>query len=133
LLVLFVVLRTAGGFGNVTPPQPGWIGFFNLVKYPPSLTFLAFALGVDFLLLDSIERWRIGEMTWSRPLRVFGTVPFFFVTHLWLYAAIGLLFPAGTTLPAICPFWLLGLVRCTAVPVVRRVKRRRPRSLLRML
>jgi uncharacterized membrane protein len=136
LLALFVVLRTAGGFGNVTPPQPGWIGFFNLVKYPPSLTFVLFTLGVDFLLLAGIERWRIGDMTWSRPLRVFGTVPFFFfVTHLWLYAAMGLFFPAGTTLPAMYPFWLLGLV-LLYLPCwwYGEYKRRRPaESLLRML
>jgi uncharacterized membrane protein len=110
MLASFVILRAAGGFGNVMPPQPGWIGFFNLVKYPPSLMFLLLTLGVDVLLLAGIQRWRIGEMTWSRPLQVFGAVPFFFfVTHLWLYAAIGLLFPAGTTLPAMYPFWLLGL------------------------
>ena len=41
----------------------------------------------------------------------FGSVPlFFFVAHLWLYAAIGRFFPAGTTLPRMYVFWLLGLV-----------------------
>lgn len=110
-LVLFVALRAAGGFGNITPAEPGWIGFFNLVKYPPSLTFVLFTLGVDFLLLAGIERWRIGEMAWSRPLQVFGQVPFFFyITHLWLYAAIGRLFPAGMPIPRVYPYWLLGLV-----------------------
>ena len=110
-LVLFVGLRLAGGSGNATAPGPGWIGFFNMVKYPPSVTFLFFTLGVDFLLLAAIERGSFAEMAGSRPLRVFGAVPFFFfVTHLWLYAAIGRFFPAGMTIPRMYPFWLLGLV-----------------------
>ena len=42
---------------------------------------------------------------------MFGSVPlFFFVTHLWLYGAIGQFFPAGTTMAQMYPFWLLGLV-----------------------
>jgi uncharacterized membrane protein len=134
-LVLFVALRAAGGFGNLTPPVPGWIGFFNTVKYPPALTFLLFALGVDFLLLTAIERWRLAERPWIEPLRVFGGVPlFFFVTHLWLYAVMGRFFPAGTTLASMYLFWLLGLV-LLYYPCKRygAFKRARPQSsLLRM-
>lgn len=134
-LVLFVVIRATGAFGNVPPPPAGWIGFLNLVKYPPSLTFLLFTLGVDFLLLAGIERWRVGEMAWS-PLLAFGAVPFFFfVTHLWLYAAMGRFFPAGTTLPRMYVLWLLGLV-LLYVPCrwYGDFKRRRPaESFFRML
>jgi uncharacterized membrane protein len=135
-LGLFVVLRAAGGFGNITPAVAGWMGFFNLVKYPPSLTFLLFTLGLDFLLLAAIERWRVGDMAWSRPLQVFGAVPFFFfVAHLWLYAAIGRFFPAGTSLPRMYVFWLLGLV-LLYIPCrwYRDFKQRRPpNSFVRML
>jgi uncharacterized membrane protein len=135
-LGLFVVLRAGGGFGNIMPPGPGWIGFFNMVKYPPSLTFLLFTLGLDFLLLTAIERWRLGELSWSRPLQVFGAVPFFFfVAHLWLYAAIGRFFPAGTTIPRMYLFWLLGLVvlyfPCRWYGDFKR--RRPPSSFFRML
>jgi uncharacterized membrane protein len=109
-LALFVVLRAAGGFGNITPAPPGGIGFFNLVKYPPSLTFLLFTLGLNLVVLAAIERCRPRESP-SNPLLVFGSVPlFFFFAHLWLYAAIGRFFPAGTTLPQMYVFWLLGLV-----------------------
>jgi uncharacterized membrane protein len=135
-LAFFAVLRAAGGFGNLTPPSPGWIGFFNLVKYPPSLTFLLFTLGIDFLVLAAIERWRLGESAWSRPLLVFGGVPFFFfVAHLWLYAAMGRFFPAGTTLPTMYVFWLLGLVLLYwPCRWYREFKRRRPaESFFRML
>lgn len=110
-LGLFVVVRASGEIGNVVPPRPGWIGFFNVVKYPPSLTFLLLTLGVDLLVLAAFERWRVGELSWSRPLLVFGSVPlFFFFAHLWLYAAIGRFFPAGTTFPTMYLFWLAGLV-----------------------
>jgi uncharacterized membrane protein len=113
-LALFVVLRAAGGFGNLTPapPSQGWIGFFNLVKYPPSITFVLFTLGVDFLLLVAIERWRVGETMVGRVLQVYGTVPFFFfIVHLWLYGAIGRIwFSTGTTIARMYWFWLLGLV-----------------------
>jgi uncharacterized membrane protein len=135
-LVLFVGLRLPGGFGNITPPAPGWIGFFNMVKYPPSLTFLLLTLGVGFLLLTAIERGRAGEMSVSQPLRIFGAVPFFFfVAHLWLYAAIGRFFPAGTTIPQMYPFWLLGLVLlylpCRWYGDFKR--RRPPQSVFRLL
>lgn len=45
-------------------------------------------------------------------LVVFGRVPLFFYTvHLFLYAGLGWLFtPRGTSIPAMFPFWLLGLL-----------------------
>jgi len=110
-LALFVALRASGGFGSLVPPEPGWIGFLNVVKYPPSFTFLLLTLGVNFLILAALERSHGGQAPWTGPLRVFGAVPFFFfITHLWLYAAMGRFFPAGTTIPQMYPFWLLGLL-----------------------
>jgi uncharacterized membrane protein len=110
-LATFIVIRLSGGFGHLDRPGPGWIGVLNVVKYPPSLTFLLFALGIDFLLLAALERGHVERARWSQPLIVFGSVPFFFfVTHLWLYAAIGRFFPAGISVPQMYPFWLLGLV-----------------------
>jgi uncharacterized membrane protein len=135
-LGLFGVIRALGEIGNVLPPRPGWIGFFNLVKYPPSLTFLLFTLGVDLLVLAAFERWRVGEQAWARPLLVFGSVPlFFFFAHLWLYAAIGRFFPAGTTLPRMYVFWLIGLVLLYWLcRWYGEFKRRRPEgSIFRML
>lgn len=110
-LGLFVAVRATGGFGDITPSPGGWIGFFNVVKYPPSLTFVLLTLGVDFLLLFGIERWRVGDRAFGRVLIVFGAVPFFFyVTHLWLYGAMGKFFPAGIPIAWMYPFWLLGVV-----------------------
>jgi uncharacterized membrane protein len=110
-LAAFVLLRVSGGFGSFQPPEPGWIGFLNVTKYPPSLTFLLLTLGANFVLLWALELGKGAESSWLAPLRVYGSVPlFFFVTHLWLYALMGKLFPAGTTIPRMYPLWLLGLV-----------------------
>jgi uncharacterized membrane protein len=135
-LAAFVALRASGGFGSLHPVDPGWIGFLNITKYPPSLTFLLFALGVNFVLLGAFELGRAAESRWLVPLRVYGSVPlFFFVTHLWLYAAIGRLFPEGTTIPAMYPIWLLGLVMlylpCMWYGELKR--RSSPGSVLRLL
>jgi uncharacterized membrane protein len=109
-LALFVGLRASGGVGSFQPIEPGWTGFLNVTKYPPSLTFLLLTLGANFVLLGALELTGAAGSRWLAPLRVFGSVPlFFFVTHLWLYAAIGRFFPAGTTIPQMYPFWLLGL------------------------
>ena len=47
-----------------------------------------------------------------RPLVVFGRVPlFFYVAHLFLYAALGhLLTPQGTSLWIMYLFWVAGLL-----------------------
>ncbi len=135
-LLLFVILRVSGSVGSFQPAQPGWIGFLNVTKYPPGLTFLLLTLGANFLLLALIERTRAGASRFTAPLRVFGSVPlFFFITHLWLYAAIGRFFPAGTTILQMYPFWLLGL-GLLYVPCrwYGEFKRRRPDgSFLRLL
>jgi len=112
LLVLFAILRLAGGFGNLQPPAgPGWIAFLNVVKYPPSIVFLALTLGVDLLLLALLARGGDGLRRWAQPLLVFGRSPlFFYIAHLYLYGLIGLsLGPRGTGIARMYPFWLLGL------------------------
>jgi len=109
-LVCFAALRVAA-VGSFHPVAPGWIGFLNVTKYPPDVTFLLLTLGADFLMLAGIERSGTAASRWWTPVRVFGSVPlFFFVAHLWLYAAIGRLFPSGTSIPSMYPLWLLGLV-----------------------
>lgn len=109
-LLLFATLRFAGGFGNTHPViAGGWIDFLNVTKYPPSLTFVLLTLGLDLLLLALFSR---AGHAWLRPLTVFGqTALFFYVAHLYLYAATGRLLAAGgTSLPGMVPFWIAGLV-----------------------
>jgi uncharacterized membrane protein len=106
-LVLFIPLRWLGGFGNIRPPAGAdWVAFFNLVKYPPSLTFLLLTLGVNLILLASLARL---PERWLRPFTLFGRVPlFFYLVHLYLYGLLGRLMP--TDIPHMYPLWLLGLV-----------------------
>jgi uncharacterized membrane protein len=111
-LVVFVALRLGNGFGNLRPRwSEDWIGFFNVVKYPPSLTFVLLTMGFNLVvlrLLFLIERKR--SCAWD-PLLVYGSTPLFFYTlHLFLYTGIGRLFaPRGTSPTWMLLYWLLGL------------------------
>jgi uncharacterized membrane protein len=110
LLLLFVLIRIGGGFGNLNIVPAGWMGFLNVVKYPPSLAFLTVTLGVNLLLIafwGSIEPHLHSP---HNPLLLFGrTALFFYIIHLWVYAILGLPFRAGCGLAAMYGLWLLGL------------------------
>jgi uncharacterized membrane protein len=131
----FVVLRARGGFGNIVEPAGDELmSFLNVVKYPPSLTFILLTLGLGLIFAGVV--WRTD---WSpRPLLIFGSTPlFFYITHLWIYAAMGqIVEPDGLGLTF--PFyllWLLGLgVLLPACAWYGRFKSSRPAaSLWRML
>jgi uncharacterized membrane protein len=114
-LVVFVPLRALNGFGNIRPQVgTGWVAFLNNVKYPPSITFLLLALGIDLPLLFAFSRRALSPLTdYRSPLLVFGTTPlFFYLAHLYLYGLIGRTwFPEGTSsIPAMYPWWVVGLV-----------------------
>ena len=105
-----LALRLAGGFGNLRLPRDGgWIEFLNLIKYPPAPVFTLFTVGADLALLGLFVK--IAGSWLARTLEVYGRTPLaFYVAHLYLYAAIGLLYPRGTSLVAMYPWWLAGLV-----------------------
>jgi len=109
-LALFVIVRTTGGFGNLSEVPPGWMGFLNVIKYPPSLAFLAITLGINLLFMGT---WRWAERRLQsryHPLVVFGRVAlFFYLVHLWVYSLLGLLFKAGSDLVTMYGCWFLGL------------------------
>jgi uncharacterized membrane protein len=110
-LVLFVIVRIAGGFGNLSEVPPGWTGFLNVVKYPPSLAFLTMTLGINLLLMGMWGRAELCLKSRYHPLLVFGRVAlFFYLLHLWVYGLLGLLFKAGSGLATMYACWLLGLV-----------------------
>ncbi len=112
-LAAFALLRDLNGFGNIRP-RPGntWIDFFNVVKYPPSMTFTLLTMGVNLVLLGVFATLRGRARRWLRPLAVLGQVPlFFYLVHLYLYGLLGAwLEPAGTSIPAMYPYWILGLL-----------------------
>jgi uncharacterized membrane protein len=112
-LITFLVVRTIDGFGNIRPRLgDSWMDFLNPVKYPPSITFTLMTTGVNLLIVWLFSRLLPFKETILRPLVVFGQAPlFFYISHLFLYAALGaLIAPQGTNIPAMLPLWLLGLV-----------------------
>jgi uncharacterized membrane protein len=112
-LLAFVLVRELDGFGNVRPRTgDDWIAFLNVVKYPPSLTFTLLTMGVNLILLGLLALVKEKAQRWFQPLVVFGQVPlFFYLLHLFLYACLGRwLTPEGTSLVAMYPIWLLGLL-----------------------
>ena len=113
LLLAFILLRLANGLGNIRPREGGsWIDFLNIVKYPPSLVFTLLTLGLNLALMGLWNRLSSGLRRFFQPLLVYGRVPlFFYVAHLFLYAALGhVLASGGTTNPRMYLYWLLGLL-----------------------
>ena len=112
-LIAFFAMRYLGGFGNLRPRAGNtWIDFLNPVKYPPSIAFTLLTTGVNLILLSWFGRMREGLQRLVQLLVVFGRQPlFFYVTHLFVYAMLGLsLTPTGTSIPGMYPYWLLGLL-----------------------
>ena len=112
-LLAFVVVRYLDGFGNILPRMGNsWIDFLNLVKYPPSITFTLLTMGLNLVLLGLFARANEKIQTFFYPLVVFGQAPlFFYIVHLFLYAGLGMwLAPEGTSIAAMYPYWLLGLL-----------------------
>ncbi len=105
-----ITLRAAGGWGNIVVARDAsWIEFFNNVKYPPSLVFWTISVGVDLLLLAALMRLPEKLLSAKSPLMVFGQAPlFFYVTHFYVLAAIGLtLFPDAAPLEITYAVWLV--------------------------
>ena len=113
MVILALVLRALGGPGNLRLPRDSSvIEFFNLIKYPPSLVFLLFFVGINLLLLSFWHRvsGKIGRL--ADILATFGQVPlFYYLLHLFLYCFVGALwFRRGGSLAMTYVVWLLGLI-----------------------
>ena len=106
----FAVLRLTDGFFNIRPARyRNWIDYLNVVKYPPSITFLLLTMGIDLLLLalfHALDRVRLPEI-----LPVFGRAAlFFYVAHLFLYVAMGRIAGRrGVSVGWMFALWILGL------------------------
>ncbi|MDC1162585.1 heparan-alpha-glucosaminide N-acetyltransferase domain-containing protein, partial [Tenacibaculum sp.] len=87
-LALLLILRGWNIYGETLPwgkedsVLKSVASFLNYTKYPPSLHFLLFTLGIGFLLLSYFEKingW------FSQVLKVFGSAPmFFYIVHLYV-------------------------------------------------
>jgi uncharacterized membrane protein len=116
-IALFVLLRTANGYGDPHPwhagetPLGSLASFVNLTKYPPSADFLLLTLGIGAWLLAGLEALP-GRLVGM--LAVFGGAPlFFYLLHLYLIHALNRVVGAFTgadglvSLPSVGAIWLL--------------------------
>lgn len=87
-IAVFFVLRGINIYGDhawlIMPTSlETAMSFFNLTKYPPSLLFILFNVGIGLLLLIFLEKKQ--NQSWVKPLVVFGSVPmFFYILHLFV-------------------------------------------------
>jgi len=141
LLGLWLVLRVLGGYGDPMPYVAGqpWYYFFVMSKAPPSLTYLAFNLGLSmfvFAFLFTLDRLASIPFTW---LVGFGQASlFFFVIHPAIYRVLSQLILAlhlpGPRIAHAYLAWLVGLAFLIPLTLAYRTLRRRyPRSILRYL
>jgi uncharacterized membrane protein len=129
-LLAFLVVRYLDGFGNILPRMGNtWIDFLNLVKYPPSITFTLLTMGLNLVLLGTFAKANEKVQKFFYPLVVYGQAPlFFYVVHLFLYAGLGMwLAPEGTSIAAMYPYWLLGLLLLFPVCLLYGRLKHRPR------
>lgn len=108
LLSAFVVIRSLNGFGNMRSTDH----FLTIIKYPPSIAFLCFTLGINFLLLAFFSHQKVSQSFLTKILAQFGQVPFFFyLAHLLLFGIISLpLGQNGTALWIIYPVWIIAIL-----------------------
>jgi uncharacterized membrane protein len=108
-IVAFVILRflSIGNFHFTA--NDNWISFFTLVKYPPSVAYVLITCGINLVLFYIFSK--LVDISWLRPLRLFGqTAMFFYIVHLYLYGLIGGFFPLGCSLGILYIIWAIGLV-----------------------
>jgi uncharacterized membrane protein len=109
-LAAFAGLRFADGFFNIRSARyRTWIDYLNVVKYPPSITFLLLTMGIDLLLLrlfHALRRFRL-----PRILPAYGRAAlFFYVAHLFLFMGMGrLVGRRGVSVDRMFALWVLGL------------------------
>lgn len=110
-MVLFFIILRFLHFGNFQLDYfDDIISFLTIIKYPPSISFILFTLGVFFILFSALSKLKIPSAI-NTPIIVFGrTALFFYVVHLYIYLLIGLLFPKGASFLMMCISWLGGLV-----------------------
>jgi uncharacterized membrane protein len=87
-IVLFVVLRSVGVYGDPRPRPPSVLSlmFLNTTKYPASLQFLLMTLGPAIAALPLLEHARGRVAGW---LTTFGRVPlFYYLLHIPLIHAV---------------------------------------------
>ncbi|MGD2249359.1 MAG: heparan-alpha-glucosaminide N-acetyltransferase domain-containing protein [Candidatus Methanofastidiosia archaeon] len=114
LLVGWLLLRLGGSYGNLVPYQGGdWRDFMLMSKYPPSLVFLMWNLGLMALAIAGHNYFK-SKLHFTRFWKViilFGQTPlFFYMVHLYVYRTLGIIFGVFNSLTLGYVAWVLGLV-----------------------
>ncbi|MEG2637178.1 MAG: heparan-alpha-glucosaminide N-acetyltransferase domain-containing protein, partial [Acinetobacter sp.] len=124
---LFIVLRMINLYGDqawsVMPTSTETVmSFLNLTKYPPSLLFILWNVGLGLILLVLLQK--VESKPWIKPLIVFGSVPmFFYIVHLYVLKALYLIAVAlfGTThgeyfgVDHVSTLWLISIILTVAL------------------
>lgn len=91
-LIILTILRIINIYGDAPWVQydstlQTFMSFINFTKYPPSLDFTLFTLGIALILLYLFERAKANTIT--STLKVYGNAPmFFYIVHLYLLLGI---------------------------------------------
>ena len=94
-IALFLGFRLLNVYGDqawsIMPTHIETImSFFNLTKYPPSMLFILWNVGLGLILLVLLQK--VENKNWVKPLIVFGSVPmFFYIVHLYVLKVLYLI------------------------------------------
>ena len=98
------------------------MSFLNFTKYPPSLLFILWNVGLGLILLVLLQK--VESKPWVKPLIIFGSVPmFFYIVHLYVLKALYLIMIAlfGTThgeyfgVDHVSTLWLISIILTVAL------------------
>lgn len=117
LLVFWLLLRSGGGYGNLTVYRGrDWRDFMLMSKYPPSLAFLFWNLGGMSLAIAGHNYFKMRlpfKRLWDSIVLLGQTPLFFYVVHLYLYRMLSLIPVLRGSLTAGYVAWLIGLMVMT--------------------
>ncbi len=95
-ILLFIILRFINVYGDPSHwavqanPLFTLMSFLNTTKYPVSLLYTLMTLGPVLVILALLENF---DLSFLRPLNVFGRVPmFYYIMHFYLIHALSLVF-----------------------------------------
>ncbi|PXW89629.1 putative membrane protein [Nitrosomonas sp. Nm84] len=137
-LILFVVIRSFNGYGNLFMVLEGntLVQWLHISKYPPSLAYTLLELGLMAVILVLLMRLESFKETINSngPVLVFGqTALFFYLAHFCVLAVLRLVLERSSLEQT---YWITLLVLVILYPVCRiyrSLKWRYPQSLLRFL
>jgi len=138
-LVLFVLIRSINGYGNLFMYLEGnntLVQWLHISKYPPSLAYTVLELGLMVIILALLMRMESVKdvINNNGPILVFGqTALFFYLAHFGVLAALRLVLGRGSLEQT---YWITLLVLIILYPICRMhrsIKWRYPQSLLRFL